>query len=263
MYNKISFIQVSKDKQKDFYYMFDNFGHFTNLLNFIKDYTIPDLFVDDISNPKYAILIHKPAYFIVGDPNEIDTSSILSLIPKYGWIVPSSISWDSYIEEFFKGSFERHHRVQFDSSSLNQKHLKSMLWELPSELRIEQITKKHIEDIEGIVNQDLIQKFFKDDSFLEHGIGIALMIGDSIIGYAASDNPFKGDNLELMFRIGYDSTPEYRLKGFGTLLCVHFILLCLSKGIHPAWDAHTDISAHIALKLGYTFKKEWNMYNIK
>jgi hypothetical protein len=259
---KINLIEVNKDKLENYKYLFEGFGHFENLLRFILSYTEPIIMVDSLNNPSYALLKHDPAIFLMGNPNEIDIRTIFAEFQKNSWIIPCSTEWDKYIMSHFAGKYEMHNRVCFDSSSLNLRHIRSLKTDLPKGMNIVPISAAHIEDKNGMIYQDLIRKFFNNHDFLKTGKGFALMDGELTVGYAASDNPIIGNNLELMFRVGYDNYTKYRNKGFGILLCVHFIEYCLENNLIPSWDAHNDISAHIATKLGYRKKKTWSMFKI-
>jgi hypothetical protein len=259
---QVTLYTVPDNNIKNYHYLFDNFGHFENLIRFILNYENHTIKVDDLDNPSYALLLYGPAIIIKGNPNLINVTSILQQCNTNSWVIPSSTEWDKYILDHFEGKIEIHNRVLFDSSTLDINHITGLKKNLPEGMRIEQITSKHIEDTEGILYQDLIRKFYNSHKFQKTGRGFVLMDGDFIVGYAASDNPIIGNNLELMFRVGYDNFTKYRGKGYGIQLCVHFIEYCLTNNLIPSWDAHTDISAHIANKLGYKRKKEWTMFHI-
>lgn len=253
---------VTKDKNKSYHYLFESFGHFENLIRFILHYETYTIMVDDVSNPSTAILQYGPVVFVQGKPGRIDPNIIFEKVQKNQWIVPCCEEWDPYIQAYFEDRIEIHNRVLFDPSSLELKEVLKIKKDLPTGMRIEPISSTHIEDKEGMIYQDLIRKFYINHDFLETGRGIVLLDGDFVVGYAASDNPIVGNDLELMFRVGYDNFTTYRGKGYGILLCVYFIEDCLNNNYVPSWDAANDISAHIALKLGYTKKKKWKMFHI-
>ena len=218
--------------------------------------------VDDLDNPSFALLLYGPAVILKGNPMGIDTNQIFKECNNNSWIIPSSTDWNMYILDYFEEKIEVHKRVLFDPSSLDLDHIRELKKQLPEGMRIETISSIHVEDKAGMLYLDLIRKFYNNHEFLKTGKGIVLMDGDHIVGYAASDNPIIGNDLELMFRVGYDNFTKYRGKGYGIQLCVHFIEYCLKNNLIPSWDAHNDISAHIANKLGYTKKKEWTMFHV-
>lgn len=259
---KIELFEIANDKIKDYHFLFHNFGHFENLIGYILKYEKHSILVDDVMNPSYALLKYGPAIIVKGNPTLIDTSAIFKHFHAYNWIVPSSTAWDKYISDYFERRLEAHKRVLFDPSTLDLDHIRSLKKVLPTGMRFETISKTHIEDVEGIVYQDLIRKFYVNHDFLKTGRGIVLLDGEFIVGYAASDNPIIGNNLELMFRVGYDNFTKYRGKGYGISLCIEFIEDCLNNDFIPSWDAANEISAHIAQKLGYKQIKDWTMFKI-
>lgn len=260
--SRTSLIEVAANNLENYTYLFQDFGHFENLLRFIIKYTEYVIKVNDLKEPSCAILKYGPAIFVKGDPNSPNIQMVLDHFQENNWIVPCTTNWDNYIKSNFKDKFEIHNRIQFDSESLELEHVRSLKVNLPDGINIVPINTSHIEDRDGMIYQDLIRKFFGNHDFLKSGIGFALMYEKQTVGYVASDNPIIGNDVELMFRVGYDNYTKYRGKGYGVQLCVRFIEYCLTNNLIPSWDAHTDISAHIAVKLGYTMKKKWNMFHI-
>ncbi len=54
---------------------------------------------------------------------------------------------------------------------------------------------------------------------------------------------------------------EYRGQGFATIVTAKLIEYCLERGIEPHWDAMNELSADLALKIGYTNPEPYRCYH--
>jgi GNAT superfamily N-acetyltransferase len=221
----------------------------------------PRFYVDNTKHPKFVLMYAKPAYFIVGEPEEEDLRDVFGMIEEDSWLIPEDIFWDKYIEEYFKGHVESHKRVLFNSENVSLEKIRSLKTDISKEFKIVPIAKEHI--TEGIIHDDVIKRFFSKSDFLNHGFGFALVDqSNTPLGFSLTNFPIYDDELEVYFRVGFEDEPENRKKGIGTLLAIYFVEAALERGYVPVWDSANDISSHIAKKLGYKEDKVWYMYHI-
>lgn len=252
-------IKINTNEER-YYKLFDNFDYFENFLKYAIRDTSPSIHVDSIANPKCVILYSKPAYFILSDSAILD-ENVFSALEKNSWIIPSSVKWKKQFESYYKDRIEVYPRVLFDSAKLNINHIISIRRPLPDGFRITPIREEHLK--EGIIYQDVIRRFFTVSNFLEHGFGFALVDEEEVCqGFALTNHPVIGKKIEVYFRVGYADDPQYRGKGFGTMLCSYLLEFCLNNGYDPVWDAANEISSHIAKKFGYSVKAKWDMFHI-
>ncbi len=114
-----------------------------------------------------------------------------------------------------------------------------------------------------MIYDDVISRFFTVSDFMTNGFGFALVDErERCRGFALTNYPIVGNEVELYFRVGYDFDAQDRLHGYGTTLCTYFIEEALKRGYVPIWDSANEVSAHIARKLGYVEAKRWLMYHI-
>jgi len=253
-------IKVINSLEK-YYRLFESYEVFENYLKYTIRDNKPEIFVDDENNTKCVVLYSNPAYFILGNPDEINTKEVFSLFHNNSWIIASSYAWKAEIINYFNEKVVVHKRTLFDSDSLDVNHILNKKSAVPKGFTIVPISEKHIE--EGMIYDDVLSRFFTVSDFLNNGYGFALIDEKNTChGFALTNYPIIGNEVELYFRVGYDTCPELRLKGIGTTLCTYFIEESLNRGYTPTWDSANEISAHIAKKLGYVEKKEWFMYHI-
>lgn len=250
-----------KENLKNYYQLFKSYEVFQNFIKYATRDLTPQIFVEKHENPQCIIFYSNPAFFILGEPDERYNKDVFSLFREDSWIVASSNAWKQAIEEHFKDGVVTHPRIQFSSNSLNLKHVMSQRKSIPQGLSIVPIEKKHMTD--SMIYNDVISRFFTQSDFLTNGFGFALVDDQGECqGFSLTNYPIVGHEIELYFRVGYESYQDHRLQGLGTTLCTYFIEESFKRGYVPIWDSANDISTHIAKKLGYKEEKAWFMYHI-
>jgi RimJ/RimL family protein N-acetyltransferase len=57
--------------------------------------------------------------------------------------------------------------------------------------------------------------------------------------------------------------PDYRQRGLATAAASAMIEYCLDHGLEPCWDAHNEISAALARKLGFVEPRPYTAYELR
>ena len=250
-----------KDNLEKYYHLFKSYEVFQNFIKYATRDLAPQIFVENEKNPQCVVLYSNPAYFILGEPNEAYNIDVFSLFHKDSWIIASSNSWNQMINQHFKDHVITHPRMQFSSSSLKLNHIMSQRKNVPDGLSIVPIDQTHLK--EGMIVDDVVSRFFAQNDFMKSGFGFALVDSkNEAQGFCLTNYPVVGTEIELYFRVGYESSQEHRFKGLGTTLCTYFIEESIKRGYVPIWDSANDISTHIAMKLGFVAEKSWFMYHI-
>jgi GNAT superfamily N-acetyltransferase len=150
----------------------------------------------------------------------------------------------------------------FDASALSVPLIQSLRTPIPDELKIEPIGPNHLKD--GIMQREILDRFFQKRPFLEHGFGVVLTdAANAVHGFAMTNYPLDGSSeIEVMFRVGTNQDTRYRGRGIATTLASYFLEEAILRGYSPQWDAANDISAHIARKFGYTERLRWHMHHL-
>ncbi len=255
-------IKLDRKDHSKIHPLFQRFDYFTNYIQYAIANLEPEIWVDDNDKTNLAIFYTPPAYFLAGDPHAGNVSRVFEQLTGNNYLVPSSETWDRPLNDRFGSRLETIPRTSFHSSSLSLEHLRSLQTELPSGLQIVPIRSEQVNDLEGMLYQDLLKKFFVASDFLQCGAGFCLLEGQKIIGFAASNYPIRDNILEVYVRVDYNSDPRHRHKGLGTVLSATLLEYCLLNGLDPQWDAANEISVRLALKLGYTRHLDWKMYHL-
>ena len=106
-------------------------------------------------------------------------------------------------------------------------------------------------------SRDLVSAFGSYESFSAHGIGCAVLFGDTIVSGASSYSYYSGG-----IEIEIDTRADFRRRGLALACGARLILECLDRGLYPSWDAQNLGSLSLAKKLGYEFSHEYPAYEI-
>lgn len=224
------------------------------------------IYVDEHQIPSAAMLWAKnEMFYLIGNPNnkafnssvekliinKIKTEAIsigddcfnLELYPYKGW--------EPMINFIFTNKLCIGERVpfEFDYNEYVRKTVDLNLT-VPEHYQIEKIDRKLIKmDGEGIIEQEVLKFWETIDTFLEKGIGTAVINEGKIIGTCLSVFVSGTD-----FEIGINTyQTEHRGKGLATAMANRFIQICIERGGTPYWKTENfrKDSIAIANKLGF------------
>jgi RimJ/RimL family protein N-acetyltransferase len=210
-----------------------------------------EIFVDDLTSPKAALLYVRDAFFyIAGDVNigsfcrEIPDILFSELIPqleeKEMILFASSDTWREKLTDVLD-NFEiitiQRLFFRFNASSFNR--INNWRNSIPEGYSIQPI------------DSDVIEKDPSLGRVLETGsgrFGMCMMHGDKIISHCSSVFVGHGEAEVDIF-----TDDEYRGKGLARLTACAFIDECLRRELTPSWACwpEREASHALALKLGF------------
>ena len=219
--------------------------------NSVLDGTMGEAYVDNISNPKLAILIVRKYCFISGN---IEKENLYKLINNKltQYILIPSDNLKSIIEEIFKDSVNKLERYSIKKNPVfDKKKLQVYINKVSKEYNIQAIDNK-------TANRIKEEKFINiTDNYEKNGVGYYCTYNNEIIGVASS-NIFYKDGIEVNIKV----KDEYRRKGIATALASKLILKCLEENKKISWDAANLWSVGLAEKLGFEYDSTYNIYKL-
>lgn len=219
--------------------------------NSVLDGTMGEAYVDNISNPKFAILIVRKYCFISGN---IEKENLYKLINNKltQYILIPSDNLKSIIEEIFKDSVNKLERYSIKKNPVfDKKKLQEYINKVSKKYNIQAIDNK-------TANRIKEEKFIKiTDNYEKNGVGYYCTYNNEIIGVASS-NIFYKDGIEVNIKV----KDEYRRKGIATALASKLILKCLEENKKISWDAANLWSVGLAEKLGFEYDSTYNIYKL-
>lgn len=103
-----------------------------------------------------------------------------------------------------------------------------------------------------------INYFGGPEKWVKEGVGFCIQEGEKIVcmvmGYKTSIPITQSMEIDIA------TYPDYRGRGFATLVSAKLIEYSLKKGIEPHWDAANPLSVKLAEKLGFTDPEPYNFY---
>lgn len=104
-------------------------------------------------------------------------------------------------------------------------------------------------------SRDLCGNFRDGADFARRGLGVAALREGRPVAGASSYCVFDGG-----IEVEIDTRPDCRRQGLAAACGARLILDCLDRGLYPDWDAHTEISLHLAQRLGYELDHPYPAY---
>lgn len=215
----------------------------------VLDGMMGEAYTDNISNPKFAILIVRKYCFMSGNIERENLYKLVNSKLKQYIIIPSD-SLKSVMEEIFKDDIKKLERYSIKKTPLfDNKKLQEYISRVAEEYSIQEIDKNVAKRIKE-------EKFINiTDNYEKNGIGYYCIYNNEIIGVASS-NIFYKDGIEVNIKV----KDEYRRKGIATALASNLILKCLEENKKISWDAANLWSVGLAEKLGFEYDSTYNIY---
>lgn len=214
----------------------------------VLDGTMGEAYVDNLINPKFAILIVRKYCFMSGKIVKEKLQKLINSQLKQYILIPSD-DLKKILEETFT-DIRKNERYSIKKTPLFDKQkLQSYIDKLPKNYQIKQINGNIAEKIRN-------EKFISiTDNYGKYGIGFCCIYNNEIIGVASS-NIFYNDGIEVNIKV----RDEHRRKGVATALASKLILKCLEKNQKISWDAANLWSVGLAEKLGFEYDSTYSIY---
>ena len=210
---------------------------------------IGSVYVDDIINPKYAVIIARKYSFISGVISDNDLKEIIdSKLYKYK-IVPTDMISKQIEKIYTNTNMVKFERFSFKKDPVfNINYLNKL--------------KKIISPIYTITKIDLkLLKIIEDEQFIditnkdENDIGFCCLYNNEIVGVCGQWYEYQ-DGIEVNIKV----KEKYCNQKIATSLASYMILECLNKNKHISWDAANKISVKLAIKLGFEIASSYYTY---
>ncbi|TDQ39797.1 GNAT family N-acetyltransferase [Aureibacillus halotolerans] len=225
------------------------------------------VYVDQIEEPRTAIVYAVGlVYYLLGDPeNESFNSQLSDFISTQlkqesldlcggTWFcsILFNEQWKKTLETVIgRREYYVDYRICYELDAVRFRNsLEQPLHVLDEDLTIVEITKELIIGVEDL-REELTEYWSSAESFMQHGIGYAVLKNDKVIStcYSCCVN---GDRHEIYIATFDQSV---RNRGLATILGQQFIKECLKRGFSVFWqtDESNEPSKRVADKLGFDY----------
>ncbi|MHA1613469.1 MAG: GNAT family N-acetyltransferase [Candidatus Thorarchaeota archaeon] len=217
------------------------------------------IWVDSLESPTVARLQLNVLNFIVGDSNGVSAKELLQTIEQMQPIVVPD-DWIDFIAKEWGDRLGKQKRTMMSPDSLNLDYLQKLRNNLPKEYSLERVDFEIAKKLDKGVHRHIAMFFDGSADFVQSGIGFCIKHENKVISIASTYTPYTN---KFDIQVDTIDDPVHRRKGLATVVCATLMVYALENNVVPHWDAASDISVQLALKLGYTEPYEWNIFYLK
>ncbi|MGE4454772.1 MAG: GNAT family N-acetyltransferase [Sphaerochaeta sp.] len=208
-----------------------------------------EIYAEDVKEPRSAFALLGDFCLLAGEPSK----DLLRFQKQIGpWssriLVPSTEPWAELIRETYGQSIHECTRYALKkTANFDQEKLKSAVLALDTRFRLLEIDEVlyHVL-LADPWSKDLVGQFPTYERFRDLALGFVVMEDQRVVSGASTYCRYHGG-----IEIEVDTRESYRRKGLAYSCSAKLIDAALQRGLFPSWDAHTEASLQLALKLGY------------
>lgn len=212
-----------------------------------------EIFADSVDDFKSILFWTYPGFaYISGEADERFLNEIYDLmVDKNKTNVRRFLlmTKDKYVQDFFSAKdeivLERRYLFKYEESKdINE-------YRLPAGYELKEIDSELLKKISGRIVPSL---FWKDgDDFLTKGKGYCITFGDEIVSWAFSSAVSSKE-----IDIGIETAPQYKQRGFGTIIAAKMVQYAKEQSKSPVWACHHSNlgSRKTAERLGFVKESE-------
>lgn len=211
--------------------------------------------VDSVEAPAVA-LIELDFWFLAGDPTVEGVEDVVRSVDLPASYAVTDASWAQVLRDVWGDALHERTRVEFESDVWDRTRLRSFVGSAPAGMEVRRVEAEDLAAYEGLA-ESLVYNFESLEDFLERGVGFGIEVDGRWVSGCSS---FAISSHSLEFEI--QTHPDFRRRGLATATAARMIEYCLDHGLEPCWDAHNEMSAALATKLGFTNPRPYIAYEL-
>lgn len=224
------------------------------------------IYVDNLNNPKTAIIWHKCKNAIILGKFNLDIFENLKLLLNKSYLNNQNDfalsvidkAWESHIDDFIANSNTIIHKYKRYKFKLNYEKYFKFKESINTNFENTNIIKINT-NIYNKINFKYMPDLYwnSKNDFLKNGFGFCIYFDKNYVSIA-----FSGFLEDHKCDIGVETLNNYKGKNYATLVSTKLIDYCIQNSIEPIWSCRSDNIASIKLanKLGFEYKKDFAYY---
>ncbi|MAT97079.1 MAG: hypothetical protein CL608_08055 [Anaerolineaceae bacterium] len=213
-------------------------------------------FVDDLAQPTSYHVVIGPFHYFAGSSDAPQAQTMMADFPAYNLLMPSAPGWAELARQQFGDALQTNMRHSFSSDSLSTDHLNQMLNDSSFKGKIVALNATAASQLSATSQLYFdLADFDSAEDFAARGLGFVALVEEQPVGIAYS-SLVCSQGIEISIFV--DET--HRRQGIATALGASLLLACLTRGLHPNWDAANPESVKLATKLGYSSLDSYEAY---
>ena len=191
--------------------------------------------------------------FLAGDADAPEWKALLTRFADQGFfriLVSRTPELHERVGQILQGSVTAETRYALGlPEAFDREHLSRLVQQIPAEIELRLFDEDcYHQALAQTWSCDACLQFGSWDSYRAHGLGVAALKDGVLIGSASSYS-----SCSQGIEIQVDVRADYQRRGIAAACSARLILECLDRGLIPEWDAASDVSLHLAQKLGYRY----------
>ena len=210
---------------------------------------------DDASAPSVA-MIRFDFYFLAGDPSAAAAEEFVRFLDRRASIVTPDASWEPLLRRVWGERIRTRTRVEFESGDWDRTRLRGFIEALPAGFALKRIGGDDAARFAELADS-LVYNFPSLEEFLARGVGFGIEHEGRFVSGCSS---FAISPHSIEFEI--QTHPDFRRRGLACATASATIQHCIVGRLTREWDAHNDMSAAIAEKLGFVEPAPYTAYEL-
>ncbi|MEX2158043.1 MAG: GNAT family N-acetyltransferase [Dehalococcoidia bacterium] len=236
--------------------LYETFPGLRGCIDAALDGTMGRAWADDASRPTFG-MVHLEFFMLAGDANAPQAEAAVRAIYERGSIVARDASWEPLIRRVWGERLRPYTRVEFGVGEWDRAYLRRFIDALPGGLALRRITMEDVARFEQLADS-VVYNFASLEDFIERGVGFGIEHEGRFVSGCAS---FAISPHSLEFEI--QTHEDFRRRGLACAAAAAMIEHCIERGLEPSWDAHNDMSAALATKLGFVNPAPYTAYELR
>lgn len=237
-------VDLAPDARAPLRPLFEAFPGLRGCLDAILEGAMGSARADHATCPSVAVL-HLDFVFVAGDATSAAAEAALRTVKPPAYVVLSDSGWEAPLRRVWGAALGTRTRVAFRPGAWDRERLRGYIDALPAGYALKRIDRVGAGRFEELADS-LVYNFSGLDDFIARGVGFGIEHEGSFVSGCSS---FAISSRSLEFEI--QTHPKFRRRGLATAAAAAMIEHCLDRGLEPCWDAHNEISAALAAKLGF------------
>ncbi len=236
--------------------LFDGFPGLHGLVDIALEGAMGTLHADDAARPAVA-LVELDFYSLAGNAGAASAEEAVLRIKPPAGIVTSSPQWEPLLRRVWGGALRTRTRVAFRPPvEWDRQRLRRFRGALPAGFTLKRVSAADAGRFSELADS-LVYNFPSVEAFASRGVGFGVEHDGR---YVSGCSSFAIGSRCLEFEI--QTHPDFRVQGLASACAAAMIEYCLEQELEPCWDAHNDISAALATKLGFVDPAPYTAYEI-
>jgi GNAT superfamily N-acetyltransferase len=211
--------------------------------------------VDNVQAPTVA-LIELDFWFLAGDSTVEGVRDVVRSVDLPASYAVTDSAWAQVLRNIWGEALHERTRVEFESVSWDRARLRNFVASAPAGMEVRRVEADDLEAYEELA-ESLVYNFESLEDFFERGVGFGIEVDGRWVSGCSS---FAISSHSLEFEI--QTHPDFRRRGLATATAARMIEHCLDEGLEPCWDAHNEMSAGLAVKLGFSNPQPYIAYEV-